>query len=101
MTHKPELFAYTKRAVYEAGKTGKDLTNPNSFVKAGQSTLARSSAHMESVYRTEVESNLKNEPIKSTRPVWSLQREAYSSKRAYHQTEYSNSLGAYGSNPRD
>jgi hypothetical protein len=101
MMNKPELFAYTKRAVYDSAKTGAPLTNPNTFVKTAQETLARDSSHWESVYRTEVESNLKNEPIKSTRPVWSLQREAYSSKRAYHETEYSNSLGKYGQNPRD
>ena len=53
------------------------------------------------MYKTQVETTTELERIKSERPVWSLPREAYSSKRSYFKTEYSNSLGTYGSNPRD
>ena len=97
MTHKPELFSYTKRSAYEIAKTGQ----PRTFAQTGKESLANSSAHWESVNKSEIQANLKHEPIKSTRPVWSLPREAYTSKRAYHETEYSNSLGKYGHNPRN
>jgi len=53
------------------------------------------------VYRTEVEASLQLKGTRSERPVWSLPREAYTSKRSYFKTEYGNSIGTYGQNPRD
>jgi len=38
---------------------------------------------------------------KSERPLWSYNRQAYSSKRSYFHTEYQKSLGTYGHNPRN
>ncbi len=95
--HNPALFNHTKRAAYEAAKTGQ----PSAFAQTGKATLSSSASHWQTVYKTEVQENLKNEPIKSQRPLWSLPREAYSSRRAYHETEYTNSLGKHGHNPRD
>ena len=42
---------------------------------------------------------LPNNP--STRPVWSYPRAAYSSKRSFHHTEYSRTMGSYGHKPRE
>jgi hypothetical protein len=33
--------------------------------------------------------------------MWSLPREAYTSDRSYFSSEYNNSYGTHGSNPRD
>lgn len=101
MKHKPELFAYTKRATYEAAKTGGPAPTPSAFAVAGANQLSHSAAHWGSVYKNEVEQNSKLAPIKSERPIWSLPREAYSSKRSYFKSEYQNSLGTFGHNPRD
>ncbi len=37
----------------------------------------------------------------SERPLWSYNRQAYSSKRGYFQTEFQKSMGTYGHNPRN
>ena len=38
---------------------------------------------------------------KSTRPEWSINRQAYSSKISYFHTEYAKSMGTFGHNPRN
>lgn len=40
------------------------------------------------------------EKIKSRRPLWSINREAYSSSRGYYLTEVSESFGKFGDKPR-
>jgi len=47
------------------------------------------------------EQTLQQPAQRAERPIWSLPRQAYSSKRSYFKTEYHNSLGTYGHNPRD
>ena len=83
MTHQPALFAYTKRATYEGLKTGKAIEK-KSFAEIGKESLANTASHWGSVYKSEVESNVEKGRIKSERPVWSLPREAYSSKRSFY-----------------
>ena len=51
--HKPELFAHTKRAAFEATKTGS-----SGFANVGQQTLANSAAHWRSTYKAQIESSL-------------------------------------------
>lgn len=41
------------------------------------------------------------EKIKSRRPLWSINRQAYSSSRGRYVTEFSDSFGLKGHNPRD
>ena len=36
----------------------------------------------------------------SERPLWSYNRQAYTSKRGYYQTEFQKSIGTHGHNPR-
>lgn len=100
MTHQPRLFAYTKRATYEALKTGEPIKR-ESFANLGKESLANTASHWGSVYKNEVESNCAKGRIRSERPVWSLPREAYSSKRSHYQTEFGHSFGKNGENPRD
>lgn len=53
------------------------------------------------MYTQVVDENLEKPTTVSQRPIWSLPRQAYSSKRSYFHTEYSKSLGTYGHNPRN
>lgn len=100
--NKPELFAYTKRAAYEASKTGQDIPHPNTLAKTGEEAMnAKTAAHWGSVYKNEVLSNTEKGRIKSNRPLWSLPREAYTSKRGGFETEATSQYGKQGSNPRD
>ena len=57
-------------------------------------------SHWKSTYNGVVEEALSKDRQKSERPLWSLPRQAYSSKRSYFHTEYNISLGTYGHNPR-
>jgi hypothetical protein len=41
------------------------------------------------------------EKIKSVRPLWSINRQAYSSGRSYYETEASDSFGKHGDKPRE
>ena len=47
------------------------------------------------------ESQMANPVTVSERPLWSYNRQAYSSKRSYFQTEFQKSIGTYGHNPRN
>ena len=96
LAHKPELFAHTKRAAFEATKTGS-----SGFANVGQQTLANSAAHWRSTYKAQIESSLEQQPSRVSRPLWSLPREAYSSQRAFFKTEYHSSFGKQGEDPRD
>ena len=58
-------------------------------------------SHWKSTYNGVVEERLSKDRQRSERPLWSLPRQAYSSKRSYFHTEYMKSLGTYGHNPRD
>lgn len=62
---------------------------------------AKSAAHWGSIYKHEVLTNTEMGRIKSTRPLWSLPREAYSSKRSSFETEAAAQYGKQGQNPRD
>ena len=53
------------------------------------------------MYRQGVDESLSKPTTVSQRPIWSLPRQAYSSKRSYFHTEYNKSLGTYGHNPRN
>ena len=102
MGHRPELFAYTKRAAYEAGKTGTDIPHPNTLAQTGAKAMnAKSAAHWGSVYKHEVLTNTEKDRIASSRPLWSLPREAYSSKIGSHTSEAHAEYGKDGSNPRE
>jgi len=95
--HKPELFAYTKRATYEAAKTGTEIPHPTTLAQTGATAMnAKSAAHWGSIYKHEVLTNTEMGRIKSTRPLWSLPREAYTSKRSSFETEAGSQYGKQG-----
>jgi len=68
---------------------------------AGAQTLGGTTKHWNSIYFQNNDETLSMDYHKSERPIWSLPRQAYSSKRSLFKTEYSRSLGTYGYNPRD
>ena len=94
----PELYQYTRRAKYDAAKTG---TMRSTMGDAGRHALSNAAGHWQSEYAKKVEECHSNDINPSTRPVWSYPRAAYSSKRSFHETEYHRTLGNYGQNPRD
>lgn len=71
-------------------------SSASAFKNPGNTTL-----NWKTSYNAVAEDTLSRDRTKSERPLWSLPREAYSSKRSYHQTEYAHSLGTYGENPRN
>ena len=92
--NKPELFAYTRRAKYDPSKTNEMLQN------AGQQSLGTSTSHWKSNSQMTNENQMASPVTVSERPLWSYNRQAYSSKRGYFHTENQMSLGTYGHNPR-
>ena len=50
MGHKPELFAYTKRATYEAAKTGTTVNRAH-FGDVAKQSLGGQAKHWGSVYK--------------------------------------------------
>jgi len=65
--NKPELFAYTKRAAYEASKTGSEIPHPNTLAKTGITAMnAKSAAHWGSIYKNEVLPTLRKDALTQT-----------------------------------
>ena len=89
----PELYQYTRRAKYDAAKTGQ---MQKSLSEAGRQQLSNQSHHWQSEYSKKVEENHAKDINPSNRPVWSYPRAAYSSKRSFFETEYHRTLGNYG-----
>ena len=84
LNHKPELFVFTRRAQYEAMQTGEMPSAP--LQEAGKN-LSNSTSHWKSNYAKVNDEQFSQPVTKSTRPEWSINRQAYSSKRSYFHTE--------------
>ena len=93
----PNLYAYTRRAQYDAAKSG-NFTN--TLGNAGRHALSNASGHWQSQSHRATDEVMALPANPSTRPIWSYPRAAYSSKRSFHHTEYGRTLGTYGHNPR-
>ena len=95
LMQKPELFAYTRRAKYDdPAKTSAKLAT------AGAESLGNTTKHWKTNKQMTDESQMAAPVTVSTRPIWSYNRQAYSSKRGYYQTEFQTSIGTHGHNPR-
>jgi len=57
--------------------------------------------HWKSSYKEVVRDVEEREKIKSRRPLWSINRQAYSSSRGSYLTEFADSMGAHGHKPRN
>eukprot|EP00351_Strombidinopsis_sp_SopsisLIS2011_P007352 CAMPEP_0116875810 /NCGR_PEP_ID=MMETSP0463-20121206/7908_1 /TAXON_ID=181622 /ORGANISM="Strombidinopsis sp, Strain SopsisLIS2011" /LENGTH=143 /DNA_ID=CAMNT_0004522099 /DNA_START=269 /DNA_END=700 /DNA_ORIENTATION=- len=98
MSHKPDLFQYTRRAQYDQGLASSFSNSGKQVVEGDKPNLT---SHWKTNYTNNVEIATQSEHSKSQRPVWSLPRAAYSSKRSHFTTEYNKSMGTYGHNPRN
>ena len=56
--------------------------------------------HWTSTYRNNVNTTTERDRIVSKRPTWSINRQAYSSSRGLYLTEFGDSYGKVGDNPR-
>jgi hypothetical protein len=57
--------------------------------------------HWTSTYKNIVETTTEKGRIVSKRPTWSINRQAYTSSRGLYLTEFGDSYGKTGDNPRD
>lgn len=57
--------------------------------------------HWTSTYKNIVETTTEKGRIVSRRPTWSINRQAYTSSRGLYLTEFGDSYGKTGDNPRD
>jgi hypothetical protein len=74
-----------------------------SLTNAGE-TVAKNinpTQHWTSTYKNVVNETTEKGRIVSRRPTWSINRQAYSSSRGLYLTEFSDSYGKTGDNPRD
>ena len=108
--HNPSLFNSTKlgRDMARTQSMGfsANLKGPlasMSLTNAGQ-TMSKNinpTQHWKSTYKGVVETTTSRDQIKSRRPLWSINRQAYSSSRGQYKTEFADTYGNHGHNPRD
>ena len=92
----PALFAYTRKAKYDAGQSSTMLTRAGE----NQMCLGSTTKHWQTNSQMTNEQQMAAPVTVSQRPVWSYPRQAYTSKRSYFQTEFQKSIGTHGHNPR-
>ena len=63
--------------------------------------MANPCAHWQSTYRGTTAESATREKLVSRRPLWSINRQAYSSSRGTYKTEFQETIGKNGHNPRD
>ena len=109
-THKPDLFNTTTlgRAAAQqmANGTKSTLTGPLASMKVTDAcqTVAKNinpTQHWTSTYKNVVTETTEKGRIVSRRPTWSINRQAYTSSRGLYLTEFGDSYGKTGDNPRD
>lgn len=109
--HNPQLFNATKlgRDQKYAQENGIPMKKTNaafgsmSLTKAGETVAknANPTSHWGSTYKAVVKEVEEGEKIKSRRPLWSINRQAYSSSRGNYTSEFADAIGNFGKNPRD
>ena len=108
LVHNPSLF--------NSSKIGRDLSKTQtSFGRSNSSkpgalsltshgprvnTSIAPTAHWQSTYRKTSNQVASGGWNPSKRPMWSINREAYSSSRCTYTTEFSETIGTYGHKPR-
>ena len=110
--HNPQLFNATKLGRDMAKTQDGGFKNTQSqkgpigsmrLTNAGQ-TMSKNinpTQHWKSTYKNVVDTVTSRDQIKSRRPLWSINRQAYSSQRGQYKTEFADSFGNHGHNPRD
>ena len=101
LTHKPTLFNHT--ALGRTQKAGMKTPSSSLTLTSAGDTVSKNigaTAHWKSSYKEIVKQVDGAEWNKSSRPTWSINRVAYSSGRACYETEFGESMGKHGHNPR-
>ena len=57
--------------------------------------------HWKSNYRGTTADSAARDRLISTRPMWSINRQGYSSSRGIYKTEFQETIGKFGHNPRN
>ena len=103
LVHKPQLFNHTAigRSQQKFGKV--PGANSLTLTSAGDKMCknANPQSHWKSSYKEIVKTVEEGERNPSSRPTWSINRQAYSSGRGLYKTEFSEAIGTHGNKPRD
>lgn len=109
-THKPDLFNTTTlgRAAAAQMASGRPASTKGPLatmrVTDEPACVAKNinpTQHWESTYKNVVNTTTEKGRIISRRPTWSINRQAYSSSRGLYLTEFGDSFGNTGDNPRN
>jgi hypothetical protein len=87
----------TKSIASGMNNTGKVLATAGSCVTQNIGACD----HWKSTYNGTTAESAHLERLVSKRPAWSTNRVAYSSSRCTYKTEFSETIGSWGHNPRD
>ena len=109
LVHNPKLFNSTAigRNMSKTAQGGfrSQSTKPMMQLSAAPARVAvnhpQTTSHWISNYRNVSNIVASRERVPSRRPTWSINRQAYSSARCNYMTEFGDSIGKYGHNPRD
>ena len=108
LIHNPKLFNSTQlgRNLSKTAQGGyrSTSTKPMMQLSAAPARVAVNvppTSHWTSTYRNVSGIVASRERIASRRPTWSINRQAYSSARCNYVTEFSDSIGKFGYQPRD
>lgn len=112
--HNPSLFNSTKLGRDQKAAEARGISQTTSTAKGNafqQMTLSRAGetvaknvnpvSHWKAISKAVNEKTTEGERIKSVRPMWSINRQAYSSSRGMYTTEFMDSMGKHGHNPRN
>ena len=109
--HNPSLFNSTKlgRGQQWAKTNGIPLKKSNAAFAsmtltdagAAVATHCEPTSHWQSSYKAITDKFAEKAKSKSVRPLWSINRTAYSSSRGNYVSEFADSFGKHGHNPRN
>ena len=112
--HKPSLFNSTKlgrdqlqnqeQGTFTRTSSAKNNAFAPMTLTSEKETVARNInpvEHWESTYKHYANEVAQADKLKSRRPLWSINREAYSSSRGLYSTEFHEAFGKFGDKPRD
>ena len=101
-THHPKLFNSTKIG-RDMQRNGQQIKNGMTLSDVGACVTMHTNpaAQWSSTYRQTTAASAVGERLVSRRPLWSINRTAYSSGRGNYKTEFQETIGKMGHNPRD
>ena len=110
LIHNPQLYNATKLGRDEAFAKSQGFESKMKKSSYGSMTLTNAGAtvaknveptgHWKSTYKGVVEELTGKDRIVSRRPLWSINRQAYSSSRGNYVSEFSDAFGKHGDKPR-